>query len=193
MKINKSEFVKGVIGDDYRMNDALPAVSFLGRSNVGKSSVINSLTGRKKLAQSSKNPGKTQQANFFKINDTFYLIDFPGYGYAKKSINERNKMIKRIFWYLESFKPKPKIIFLIIDIKVGLTELDRDMIDLIIENNHNLLVLANKSDKASKELSENQINSIEKEIRNIKILKYSAKTNEGREEVLEIIEKTLSK
>ena len=191
MKINKSEFVKGVIGDDYRMNDALPAVSFLGRSNVGKSSVINSLTGRKKLAQSSKNPGKTQQANFFKINDAFYLIDFPGYGYAKKSINERNKMIKRIFWYLESFKPKPKIIFLIIDVKVGLTELDRDMIDIIIEKNHKLVVLANKSDKPTKDLVDSQIKTIEKEIKNIKILKYSAKTNDGREDVLKLIEKTL--
>ena len=99
MKISKAEFTKGVIGDDYSLKDNLPHVAFFGRSNAGKSSVINSLVGKKNLVKTSKIPGKTREANFFKINDSFYFVDFPGYGYAKRSISERNKMIKRIFWY----------------------------------------------------------------------------------------------
>ena len=93
MKISKSEFIKGVIGDDYGMDGDLPHIAFLGRSNAGKSSVINSLVGKKDLVKTSKMPGKTREANFFRINDSFFLVDFPGYGYAKHSVSERNKMI----------------------------------------------------------------------------------------------------
>ncbi|MFA7385930.1 MAG: ribosome biogenesis GTP-binding protein YihA/YsxC, partial [Candidatus Paceibacterota bacterium] len=121
MEIKKAEFAKGVIGDDYGTKDNLPHIAFFGRSNAGKSSVINSLSGKKDLVKTSKLPGKTREANFFKINNSFYFVDFPGYGYAKRSISERNKMIKRIFWYLKFSKSKPNAVFLIIDAKVGIT------------------------------------------------------------------------
>ena len=188
MKISKAEFAKGVIGDDYGMKDNLPHIAFFGRSNVGKSSVINSLVGKKDLVKVSKRPGKTRQANFFRINDSFYLVDFPGYGYAKRSILERNKMIKRIFWYLEFSKARPKAVFLIIDANIGLTALDRDMIKILKANKHQIVIVANKIDKLAKDSAEKQFSLIQKEVRDIPVLRYSAKTNEGKEELTKKIE-----
>jgi GTP-binding protein len=188
MKISKAEFAKGVIGDDYGMKDNLPHIAFFGRSNAGKSSVINSLVGKKDLVKVSKRPGKTRQANFFRINDSFYLVDFPGYGYAKRSILERNKMIKRIFWYVEFSKARPKAVFLIIDANVGLTALDRDMIKILKASKHQIVIVANKIDKSAKGDAEKQLLSIQKEARDIPVLRYSAKTNEGKEELTKKIE-----
>lgn len=187
MKILKSKFIKGVIGDDYSLEDGLPHVAFFGRSNAGKSSVINSLVGKKKLARTSKMPGKTREANFFRINNAFYLVDFPGYGYAKRSILERNKIIKRIFWYVESSNEKPKAVFLIIDANVGLTVLDKNMIEVLEENEHQIIIVANKIDKLSKRDAEKQLSLIQKEARDIPVLRYSAKTNEGKEELIKKI------
>ena len=186
-KILKSEFIKGVIGDDYGTEDNLPHVAFFGRSNAGKSSVINSLVGKKNLVKTSKAPGKTREANFFRINDSFFFVDFPGYGYAKCSVSERNKMIKRILWYLEFSNVRPQAIFLIIDVRVGLTVLDRDMIKIIKANNHNIVIVANKIDKLSKSAARKQLFSIQKEVQDIPVLGYSAKTDEGKNELTQII------
>ncbi len=187
MKIKKAEFIKGIIGDDYSLKDNLPQIAFMGRSNVGKSSVINSLLDRKNIAKTSKIPGKTKEANFFRINDEFYIVDFPGYGYAKKSIKERNKMIKRIFWYLRFSKVKPEAVFLIIDAKVGLTELDFEMIDILKENNHQIIIVVNKTDKIKKEKNKEIFSNIEKKIDKNSILLYSAKTKKGKDEFIEKI------
>ena len=187
MKISKSEFVKGVVGDDYGLEDNLPHVAFFGRSNVGKSSVINSLVGKKNLVKTSKMPGKTREANFFRINDSFYLVDFPGYGYAKCSISERNKMIKRIFWYVEFSNERPRAVFLIIDANVGLTVLDWDMIKILEANKHQIIIVANKIDKLAKGVVEKQLSSIQKEARDIPVLRYSARTNEGKDELIKKI------
>ncbi|MDO8436010.1 MAG: ribosome biogenesis GTP-binding protein YihA/YsxC [bacterium] len=187
MEILKAEFVKGVIGDDYSLRDNLPQVAFFGRSNVGKSSVINSLVGKKDIVKVSKVPGKTREANFFRINNSFYFVDFPGYGYAKCSIKERNKMIKRIFWYVEHSNARPKAVFLIIDVKVGLTALDREMIKILGENKHQVVIIANKIDKFGKIAAEKQLSSIQKEVLNIPVLAYSAKTKEGKGEFIKKI------
>lgn len=187
MKISKAEFAKGVIGDDYGLEDNLPQIAFFGRSNVGKSSVINSLVGKKDLAKVSKIPGKTREANFFRINDSFYFVDFPGYGYAKRSMKERNKMIKRIFWYVKYSNVRPKAVFLIIDVKVGLTVLDRDMIKILGENKHQVVIIANKIDKLGKIAAEKQLSSIQKEASYVPILPYSAKTKEGKDELIKKI------
>ncbi|MDD2913087.1 MAG: ribosome biogenesis GTP-binding protein YihA/YsxC [Candidatus Paceibacterota bacterium] len=187
MEIKKAEFAKGVIGDDYGTKDNLPHIAFFGRSNAGKSSVINSLSGKKDLVKTSKLPGKTREANFFKINNSFYFVDFPGYGYAKRSISERNKMIKRIFWYLKFSKSKPNAVFLIIDAKVGITILDKNMIEVILENNHKVVIVANKIDKLKKENKKERFLILQKEAKNIPVLGYSAKTNEGREELIDRI------
>ncbi len=187
MIISKAEFVKGVIGDDYGSEDKLPHVAFFGRSNAGKSSVINSLVGRKNLVKISKVPGKTREANFFRINNSFYFVDFPGYGYAKLSIPQRNKIIKRIFWYVEFSQARPKAVFLIVDVSVGLTDLDRDMIKILEENKHQIVIVANKIDKLSKSVVERQLSLIQEDARNIPVLRYSAKTSEGKDELTQKI------
>ena len=183
MKISKAEFAKGVVGGDYDMKDNLPHIAFFGRSNTGKSSVINSLVGKRNLVKTSKTPGKTRKANFFRINKSFYLVDFPGYGYAKRSILERNKMIKRIFWYVEFSNARPRAIFLIVDANVGLTALDRDMIKILEANKHQIIIIANKIDKLTKDTAGKQLSSIQKEARDIPVLGYSARTNEGKDEL----------
>jgi len=187
MKILKTEFAKGIIGDDYSLGDNLPQIAFFGRSNVGKSSVINSLVDKKDLAKVSKIPGKTREANFFRINDSFYFVDFPGYGYAKRSMKERNKIIKRIFWYVEFSSTRPKAVFLIIDVKAGLTILDREMIKILGENEHQVVIVANKIDKLGKIAGEKQLSSIQKEVPHVPILSYSAKTKEGKDELIKKI------
>jgi len=183
MKILKVEFAKGVIGGDYSLKDNLPHIAFLGRSNSGKSSVINSLIGKKDFVKTSKVPGTTREANFFRVNSSFYFADFPGYGYAKCSISERNKMIKRIFWYLEFSTNKPRAVFLIIDANAGLTDFDREMIKILEANKHQIVIVANKIDKLTKEALRKQLFSIQKEVGDLPVLRYSAKTNEGKEEL----------
>ena len=187
MKISKAEFVKGVVGGDYGMKDNLPHIAFFGRSNAGKSSVINSLVGRKNLVKTSKTPGKTREANFFRINDSFYLVDFPGYGYAKRSISERNKIIKRILWYVEFSNTRPEAVFLIIDANIGLTDLDHDMIKILEVNKHQIVIVANKIDKLAKGTTEKQLSSIQKEAQDIPVLGYSTRTNEGKDELIKKI------
>jgi GTP-binding protein len=191
MKILKAEFAKGIIGGDYSTGDDLPQIAFLGRSNSGKSSVINSLTGKKNLVKSSSVPGKTIEANFFCINNSFYLVDFPGYGFAKRSITDRNRMTKRIFWYLEFSNVKPRVVFLIIDANVGLTKLDWEMIQVIKKNKHHIIIVANKVDKLAKTKREAKFLAIIEEARGIHVLGYSAKTNEGKEELFKKIESFL--
>ena len=187
MKISKSEFIKGVIGDDYSSKDNLPHVAFFGRSNSGKSSVINSLVGKKNLVKTSKLPGKTREANFFRINDSFYFVDFPGYGYAKRSVSERNKMIKRILWYVEFSDVRPQAVFLIIDVRVGLTTLDWEMIKTLEANKHNIVIVANKIDKLAKSAANKQLSLIQKEVQGIPVLGYSAKTNEGKDKLIQTV------
>jgi len=186
MKIKSAEFARGVTGNDYSTQDNLPQIAFLGRSNAGKSSVINSLTGRKNLVHSSKTPGKTIEANFFCINNLFYLLDFPGYGFAMRGVQERNKMVKRIFWYLEFTNARPKVIFLIIDAKVGLTDLDLEMLEIIKQNNHKVVIVANKVDKLPQ--TKRKDKSIVSQAKGLEVLEYSAKTHEGKENIFKIIE-----
>ena len=187
MKISRAEFTKGVIGDDYSTKDGLPHIAFFGRSNAGKSSVINSLANQKNLVRVSKVPGKTLEANFFRINHSFYLIDFPGYGYAKHSISDRNKLVKRIFWYIEHSSARPRAVCLITDAKVGLTVLDREMIKILKENRHPVIIVANKIDKLNKAAAKKQLSLIQKEMEGMSVLGYSAKTNEGRDELIQKI------
>ncbi|MFH2013531.1 MAG: ribosome biogenesis GTP-binding protein YihA/YsxC [Patescibacteria group bacterium] len=187
MKILKAEFIKGVIGDDYSVRDDFSQIAFLGRSNVGKSSVINSLIGQKQIVRVSRIPGKTREANFFRIDNSFYFVDFPGYGYAKRSIKERNKMIKRIFWYIAYSNVRPKAVMLIIDVKVGLTDLDREMIKILQKNEHNIIIIANKIDKLGKIATEKNISAIKEKLPQILIFPYSAKTKKGKDKLIEKI------
>ncbi len=187
MKIKTTKFIKGVIGNDYSMGDALPQIIFLGRSNVGKSSVINTLLARNNLAKSSSTPGKTREANFFLINNSVYFVDFPGYGYAKTSYLKRNKLIKRILWYLQYCKTKPMLVMLILDTKVGLTKLDKEIFSILKKQKHKRLIIANKSDKLKQQDLHRSLKEINKNMEEEQILPFSARTKLGRDNVLQII------
>lgn len=183
MKIKSAEFVKGVAGEDEILQDEIPQVAFIGRSNVGKSSVINSLVG-KELARSSSVPGKTREINFYLINKDFYLTDLPGYGYAKASLEERDQLRQLILWYLLFANIDHKKIVLIIDAEIGPTEQDMMMVRRINERQKDLIIVANKSDKIKKSQYENQIRQLQAKFGINKVIPYSAKEKKGVQELL---------
>ena len=137
MKILDTKFVQGVVDETAVLYDGTPHIAFIGRSNVGKSSTLNSLTGQKKLVKVGQTPGKTQEINFFRarVSDDnkenqqeIYLVDLPGYGYAKLSKARRKVLKNLIQWYVGHPEADTALICLIIDGKVGLTDQDREMI-----------------------------------------------------------------
>ncbi len=187
MTIKTAEFIKGIIGTDPILEDLHRQVVFVGRSNVGKSSVINSLTGRKKLVRSSAEPGKTQEINFFLINKKFYFVDLPGYGFAKLPAKKREKLRKLIIWYLTYSNARPTLVVLIIDSRVGLTELDKEMIKILKECNHPFLILANKVDALKPSERVRQERFVMKQVEECPVLFYSAKNGAGREKLLQML------
>ena len=187
MEIKSAKFIKGIRGSDDILNDLIPQVAFVGRSNVGKSSVINSLVGTKKaLVKSSSLPGKTREINFFLINEDLYFVDLPGYGFAKIKSVEKEKLRKLILWYILSkeVKAKRKII-LITDFKVGPSEFDLEMLSLLRENSFDFIIVANKIDKISKGARLKNLKEISRKFGTENIVLFSAKTGEGKEELFE--------
>jgi GTP-binding protein len=182
-KIISAEFEKGIKGTDSILESSISQIAFIGRSNVGKSSVINSLLGRKNLVKSSSVPGKTREINFFLVNKNVYFVDLPGYGFSKMSKKESEKLRKLIWWYFTSGEARPKFVVLIIDAKVGVTDLDLDMIGVLKEYDHNVIVLANKIDKLKKNDIKKKISEIEEKIYEDAV-PYSAKTKLNREKFL---------
>jgi GTP-binding protein len=149
MKKPTAVFVKGIRGTDELFQDALPHIAFVGRSNVGKSSLINALVERRELARAGKKPGKTREINIFSINNAQYLVDLPGYGYAEGSRVERESLKDLIVWYLSASHAPISLVVLIIDAVAGLTALDRDMLTVLNGENHPYIVVINKIDKLS--------------------------------------------
>ena len=175
MKIKSATFVKGIIGSDEILFNGIFQVSFLGRSNTGKSTLINSLTMRKNLARSSLSPGKTIRMDFFLINDSFYFVDFPGYGYAKHSSQKREKLAKMILWYLMYSEIKNRLVILVIDAKVGITPYDADMLKTFHEHHINHIIVANKVDNLQMGQKEKQLMNIQREYQNSEVIPYSSK------------------
>ncbi|MEI7621717.1 MAG: ribosome biogenesis GTP-binding protein YihA/YsxC [Candidatus Moraniibacteriota bacterium] len=185
LTIKSAQFVKGVTGSDPIMREKIPQIAFVGRSNVGKSSVINSLVGVKGLAISSSTPGRTLQLNFFLINEAVFFVDLPGYGYSKISLKQAEKMRKMIMWYLEAGEARPKKVVLIVDALVGPTKFDLEMMELLLESQLEVVVVANKIDKVKQsEIIKKKRNLVEK-LDTENIVYFSAKTKKGREELLE--------
>lgn len=180
--------MKGVIGTtDISGDKKKPTFAFVGRSNVGKSSVINSLVNRRDLVRSSSTPGRTQQINYFLINDEVYFADLPGYGYAKMPQRQREKLRKLISWYLGSAEVRLDAVVLIIDVNIGLKESDFEVLDLLRSIGRKVIVVANKADKSGKTSVQKQMGLIRRAIGECDLLSYSAKTKQGREELLSII------
>jgi len=183
MKVISAEFVKGISGTDDILADGIPNIAFIGRSNVGKSSLLNALVGKKELARVGVKPGKTTEINFFLINKTHYFVDLPGYGYAAASQKDREKLRRHIVWYFTSAEVHPKKVVLILDSSAGLTKFDEQMIQVLKEQEYPYLLVVNKVDKLSqKELSQ-QIAKIKASIGDSDIMKTSVKTGRGIDEL----------
>jgi len=187
MKITSAKFVGGVTGTSDLLSNGTPQVAFIGRSNVGKSSVINALTGVKDLARTSSFPGRTQQINIFLINDALYLLDLPGYGYAKMSHVERERLQKLIFWYLFQSPYTPKAVVLIIDAKVGPTEDDLETIKSLEEHGKRIIVAANKIDKIKEAVYEARLAELQAQIGKHIIIPCSAEKKIGIQELIDAV------
>lgn len=168
----------------------MPEVAFAGKSNVGKSSLINGLMNRKSLARTSGQPGKTQTINFYKINGEMYLVDLPGYGYAKVSQAEKEKWGKMIEKYLHTSK-NLKAVFLLIDIRHEPSANDRQMYDWILHNGYEPIIIATKLDKLKRSQVQKHLKMVREGLQVKKgtlVIAYSAETKQGREEIWELID-----
>lgn len=183
MHITSAKFIKGVVGPDYILGDGTPQIAFIGRSNVGKSSVINSLVNQKNLAKTSSFPGRTQEINLFLVNKKFYLMDLPGYGFANVSKAKRERIESLINWYFFDSECEQKKVVLIIDAKIGLTQDDADILRSLEEHQKNIIIVANKIDKIKKTEYEEKLNKIQALVGDHKIIPYSAEKRTGINEL----------
>lgn len=170
-----------------------PEIAFAGKSNVGKSSLINALMNRKSLARTSAQPGKTQTINFYNINDELYFTDLPGYGYAKVSKEEKEKWGKMVERYLKSSK-QLKAVFLLIDIRHEPSANDVDMYKWITANGYDPIVIATKLDKINRSQTAKNVKIIRDKLKvkeGVRIIPFSAQTKQGREEIYETIDEIL--
>lgn len=177
--------MKGVIGTDSIFEDGTPQIVFIGRSNVGKSSVINSLTNQKNLARTSSFPGRTQQINIFLVNKAFYLVDLPGYGFAKVPKEVREQIQGMLNWYLFESNIVFKKVVLIIDAKVGPTNDDLEMYHSLDRENKEILIVANKIDKIKKPEYDQQIQKIKDIFSRHRVIPYSAEKKIGAGELVD--------
>lgn len=184
MEIRSAVFVKGVIGSEGLPVPSRPTVAFFGRSNAGKSSVINALTRQKDLAHANKRAGRTTEINYFLINNTWYLADLPGYGYAHVPGPLRKKMAGYISWFAADMTIDIRQAVLIVDAEIGAKDSDRETFKLLREYGRSVIVLANKCDKGRRLDIEKNIAAITKEFAPARVIRHSAKTGEGRPELL---------
>lgn len=187
MEIRSATFIKGVIGSEGLPEPSRPVVAFFGRSNVGKSSVINSLTRQKDLAHANKRAGRTTEINYFLVNGDWYLADLPGYGYANVPGPLRKKMAGYISWFAADMRIDIRAAVLIVDAEIGAKDSDRETFKLLTEYGRPVVILANKCDKGRRADVEANLRSFEKEFAPARVIRHSAKTGEGRAELLHAI------
>lgn len=184
--------ISAVKANQYPKN-GLPEVVLVGKSNVGKSSFINTMINRKKLARTSSEPGKTRQLNFYNMDDKFYFVDLPGYGYSKMSKQEQVKVGEFIEYYLQHRKEICLIIFLV-DIRHDPTQNDFLMYDYVVRSGLPCMILANKADKIAKTKVDDTAKNIQKQLNpigDITTLPFSSERKVYSDEVWKIIESYL--
>ncbi len=194
MKIKSAAYVSSFINREHCPNDNFLEIALVGRSNVGKSTLINSLTNRKLLAKTSSQPGKTRLINFYNINDQFYLVDLPGYGYAKVPQKEKERWGKMIEDYLLN-REHLKAVIMVIDIRHLPSEDDLLMYRWLEYYKIKTIIVLNKADKLSRSNKLINCNKIRKTL-NLKpddvSIVFSGKTHEGKDEILEIIDEIIN-
>lgn len=175
-------------------DNQMPEVAFAGKSNVGKSSLINGLLNRKSLARTSQEPGKTQTINFYNVNKELYFVDLPGYGFAKVSKEVQQKWGVMIENYLKTSK-QLKAVMLLIDIRHEPSANDKNMYEWIVYNGYKPVIIATKLDKINRSQKDKHIKMIRRGLNVLPdtvILPFSAKTKQGREEILDFISSVTS-
>ena len=165
-------------------------VAFAGKSNVGKSSLINALMNRKSLARTSAQPGKTQTINYYNINDELYFVDLPGYGYAKVSQETKEQWGRMVERYLQTSR-QLKAVFLLVDIRHRPGENDRNMYDWILHQGYQPIVIATKLDKIKRSQLQKQLKEAREGLdagKDTTIIPFSAETKQGREEIYALLD-----
>jgi len=192
----KNVSLETVIGVTSKIPDnQLPEIAFAGKSNVGKSSLINALMNRKSLARTSAQPGKTQTINFYNINDELYFVDLPGYGYARVSQQEKEKWGKMIEKYLHRSKVL-QAVFLLVDIRHEPSANDRQMYEWILANGYHPIVIATKLDKINRSQIAKQVKLVKQGLgvdKDTIVIPFSAETKQGREEIYDLIDQLIGK
>ncbi len=175
-------FIKSAFDKKDWLNDDRPEIAFLGRSNVGKSSLINSLIGKKGLAKTSNTPGRTQSINFFLINDAFYFVDLPGYGFAKVPGKMRQSWARMVGEYLKD-RQQLKLSIQLVDSRHDPSELDKTLNEWLIFYGKPHIIVATKIDKLSSNDLKKSLPKIERAFPKSKIIPYSSVTGEGKKAV----------
>lgn len=186
MQIASAKFLQGLVGPADILHNGTPQVAFIGRSNAGKSTLLNSLTNQKKLAIASKTPGRTKEINVFLINNSHYFMDLPGYGYAKASGETLQQLGELIAWYLFTSKTDPLVVVLV-DSVVGPTKDDWAMLQDLMDDKKRIVVVLNKIDKIKPSKRHNRIKELEQELNGFTLVPYSSKTGTGKQELTDII------
>ncbi|MEY3784222.1 MAG: hypothetical protein RLZZ230_544 [Candidatus Parcubacteria bacterium] len=174
--------MRGVVGEDEILHDGIPQIAFIGRSNAGKSSLLNSLTGMKKLAVTSNTPGRTKEINVFLINNTHYFMDLPGYGYAKAGAATLKKLSQLISWYFFETDYIQKVV-LLIDANIGPTVDDIGMLKELEKAGKDIIIVLNKVDKIKKSHYKDHLKKLGDKLQGHKLFPYSSVAKIGIEEL----------
>jgi GTP-binding protein len=190
LKVNNARYECTAVNASQYPVSALPEIAFVGRSNVGKSSIINSLLNRKNLARTSSTPGKTREINFYNIDDKLHFVDLPGYGYASVSKEKKGSWAKIIEEYLYT-RQQLKALILLVDIRHLPTKDDKTMYEWIVAHNINHFVVATKSDKIPRSQVKPKLNEIKKFLtidNSVPVIPFSSVSRQGKEEIWDTIE-----
>ena len=174
--------------------NTLPEIAFAGKSNVGKSSLLNALINRKNLARTSSQPGKTQTINFYNLNNEMYLVDLPGYGYANVSVSVKEKWGKMIEKYLRTSK-QLKAVFLLIDIRHEPSANDVQMYNWVISTGYDPIIICTKLDKINRSQIQKQLKIIREKLgakKETVMIPFSAETKQGRDEIYKLMDEILT-
>ncbi|HVK38889.1 MAG TPA: ribosome biogenesis GTP-binding protein YihA/YsxC [Candidatus Kapabacteria bacterium] len=194
LQIRSAEFVISAARPPQFPKGPMPDVAFVGRSNVGKSSLLNSLTARKGLAKTSGTPGKTRQINFFRINDSFNFVDLPGYGYAQVSKEERAAWARLIESYLTD-REQLRLVVALSDIRHEPTALDRELFAWLDDVDRPYIVVLTKYDKVSPQQAADRVAEVGHVVggfnRCLEIIPFSSKTNHNRDQLLAVIDRAV--